>query len=808
MKGIDTLMAAVFIILISVIGIAIVLETSQPSVGRLQEISLFQEAQKILTNVDNAVRAVSQEGEGSTRVLQVSVSGGSYVIDTNREAIIFSMDSISQIIGVGVSKTEGNINMFGELNRVFLNVSYSNVNVTGGGIFGKGYHNLIIRNNGYDFVNQKQIISISIAAPLLPPTAFITNQYNQTETVVLSGTSFSPTSNLDDLGINTFDIYESLGGSGIFFYPQSSTINITGDNTTSADYTNYLDNQNYNITALKIEYKQHNQYNQSETAIVTGNWWAGDTSNLNVLGDDQFYDVQGDVVSSSLQSVAVFFDDFEIDNYATVWTETPSANVWERGNQRSYGGGSYAGEWEGGQRDRSIELINALDLSDAVSATAEAYIYIENGFDRGEYVCMDYSCNGGSTWNSNSGGGGSLCIDGNSDPENRWNLVSLDIGSVCSSLPSNFKIRFRAYSSSGAEDADVDYVNITKVMQVPMYSVEVWHNSSIISYTGSLNSINVSINFTTTQTKDYFLQIYNWVSSSWDSTSCDLGLVTANSWNMWWCNETSNPTDYISFDGIARIRISSVADETQAILREDYVQYFISSALPDQYDVLVEHNSSTISQATSSISNINVTTVLKNNVSGTSVSLYIYNLSENDWYLCQQDSNVGTSYSILQCIINDNPADFISQETDGIIRVRINSSNSISYQLMEDYLVYKIETISVYRTEVEHNTTDVSFSGNLNSINISVNFTSNVTLMFGLKVYNFNLQRWEDIPCDGGQVVANSWNTWWCNITNDPNYYLSEFFSGKIRIKLFNYAHNNLALVKEDYVQYYVTYTS
>ena len=123
MKGVDALIATVFIIMISIVGIAIVLESSQPSVGRTQEIGLLKEGKSILTQIDNAVRDVAQEGEGSTRVLRLSVSDGSYFIDIDKNAVIFSMDSRSQIIGTGISKTEENVNMFGGLNMIFLNIS-------------------------------------------------------------------------------------------------------------------------------------------------------------------------------------------------------------------------------------------------------------------------------------------------------------------------------------------------------------------------------------------------------------------------------------------------------------------------------------------------------------------------------------------------------------------------------------------------------------------------------------------------------------------------------------------------------------
>ncbi len=163
MKGVEPIIAAILIIMISIAGIIIVLEASQGSVGKLTEIGLFEEAKKILTSIDDAVRSVSQEGEGSSRILHLSVSGGKYYIDVDSDIVNFSMESRSQIVGIGVAKTEGYINVLGEEGRVLLSVSYTNVNITGGGSFGKGYRNLAIRNEGYDVANQKQMVSIQLS---------------------------------------------------------------------------------------------------------------------------------------------------------------------------------------------------------------------------------------------------------------------------------------------------------------------------------------------------------------------------------------------------------------------------------------------------------------------------------------------------------------------------------------------------------------------------------------------------------------------------------------------------------------------
>ena len=108
------------------------------------------------------------------------------------------------------------------------------------------------------------------------------------------------------------------------------------------------------------------------------------------------------------------------------------------------------------------------------------------------------------------------------------------------------------------------------------YNLEVWHNSSSISYSGSLYSINVTINFTTTETDFYSLNIYDFANLQWASSNCNFGSVLANTPTMWWCNEITNPSNYVSIDELIRIRIISTADNQRGTLKEDYIQYYVT----------------------------------------------------------------------------------------------------------------------------------------------------------------------------------------------------------------------------------------
>jgi hypothetical protein len=120
---------------------------------------------------------------------------------------------------------------------------------------------------------------------------------------------------------------------------------------------------------------------------------------------------------------------------------------------------------------------------------------------------------------------------------------------------------------------DLTY-DIPEALDVSLYRLEVWHNSSQIA-DGNILSVNVSINFTTNVSDYYSLQIYDFENSEWVSTDCDFGNVLADTPTRWWCNKTLNSMNFNSSDRKVRVRINSTDDNDVGLLKEDYIQYFI-----------------------------------------------------------------------------------------------------------------------------------------------------------------------------------------------------------------------------------------
>ena len=117
-----------------------------------------------------------------------------------------------------------------------------------------------------------------------------------------------------------------------------------------------------------------------------------------------------------------------------------------------------------------------------------------------------------------------------------------------------------------------------------IYSVSVEHNTTV-TYSGNLQSINVSINFSSTVPDEFTMFIYDFVNSRWDYSPCQIILASANQYYTIWCNVTSNVTNYVSSDNKIRVRLNSTIDNDQATLKIEYVQFYLT--LPRIIEVII-----------------------------------------------------------------------------------------------------------------------------------------------------------------------------------------------------------------------------
>ncbi len=163
MKGVHVLVSFALIILISIIAIGLVLQFGLPGSERSKEILTLQEGKDVLTRIDNSIRDVSYQGEGASIDLRLTITDGSYIINNQTEEVLFTMDSREQIVGVGVTTYENNLNIIGKEGTIEVLLYYDDIDILNGSEFGKGSRRLLIKNNGWDPISEKQTINIVVS---------------------------------------------------------------------------------------------------------------------------------------------------------------------------------------------------------------------------------------------------------------------------------------------------------------------------------------------------------------------------------------------------------------------------------------------------------------------------------------------------------------------------------------------------------------------------------------------------------------------------------------------------------------------
>ncbi len=150
----------------------------------------------------------------------------------------------------------------------------------------------------------------------------------------------------------------------------------------------------------------------------------------------------------------LFYDSFEMGNNNNDWNGKwveDSQNDFFRSTQRATDGIRSA-EVDGFANNATLTLSTPVDISGFASAQLTFDWLIESGFDSGEFLSLDISTNGGSSWTQNV-----LQLRGNVDVENTWHNETVDLAAYSST---NLLIRFRSSVSGSSEDADIDNVRI------------------------------------------------------------------------------------------------------------------------------------------------------------------------------------------------------------------------------------------------------------------------------------------------------------------------------------------------------------
>jgi hypothetical protein len=753
MRGVDTLIASVLILIISIAAMFLALQLGVPSTQKTKEILLAQEGKNNLVSIDSAVKNVLTEGEGSTRVLKFSISGGYYKIDNLTNSILFSMESSSQIIAEGSSKMEDGINFTASIRMIYLNLSYDEIQILGEGDFGRGYHTLTIRNNGYNETTQKQMIYVSLV-PLLPPTLVtFTSQYNQDGIpYILSGTiSGGIPNNLNDLGINTYDIkenYQSSIGDGILVYGEGS-----------------------------VQMPRYRLWSE------TSQTWGSELSAGSIGGTIEWVSVKTSPIRDEyILATADAYDDINVQIYSNktgtlCWHNSILCNSVIELTTASTAANVH-------KMDLAYEKINGRAIFVYSDNTSIPKYVIWNGDHWSSQQNIPVTKTSGIIeWikliprpNSNE-----IALV-YSDSRDSLNAMIWD-GNSWKCEPSSALSTNLYYPDYKKFDADyeqlsgdlfiVHSINNTGDLMYTTKSADTCTYSTAIQT--NFNEIGMIISVSSQIGSDYIL-----VSES-DGGQDDLhgGIWNGTSWLVFGAIDTS---------------------------------IYASNAVPNQLH----------SVAWSGTSSYGIL-VYSDAATNTVIDYYIYNKTSNAWItttdfspsplLSDEDNNILTISFMDQnktmVIIKDEAADLWAKVFDGNTLSWINTEGGSALETSVSSLEFPSFDFDfkpkTYNLEVWHNSSTISYTGTLVSVNATINFTTTETDFYNLHIYDFANSQWVSSECDSGNVLANTPTKWWCVETISPSNYVS--LNNLIMIRVISTTNKQQGILKEDYIQYYVTYT-
>lgn len=115
-KAVSSLVATVFIILITVVSSAMVLTIGGPAIQRAQESAVMNEAVQNMHTLDNTVREVASEGAGSLRTVQLKITDGQYSVSNKTNTIEFTYKIQSNLLEPGTMVKDGNLLLSSNVN--------------------------------------------------------------------------------------------------------------------------------------------------------------------------------------------------------------------------------------------------------------------------------------------------------------------------------------------------------------------------------------------------------------------------------------------------------------------------------------------------------------------------------------------------------------------------------------------------------------------------------------------------------------------------------------------------------------------
>lgn len=161
-RGVSPFIAFVLVVSISVATTVLIVRIWDTSLDKTKNYAKINEAKGVMNSINSAIKEVAAEGEGSSRKISLSMSGGEYRVSSVGDSITFVMDSREEIFSQGMSKKEGDLYMEACQNyTVVLKLNYTNVDIVTNKRWSSGSYNFIVKNNGTSFGKTELVFDIA-----------------------------------------------------------------------------------------------------------------------------------------------------------------------------------------------------------------------------------------------------------------------------------------------------------------------------------------------------------------------------------------------------------------------------------------------------------------------------------------------------------------------------------------------------------------------------------------------------------------------------------------------------------------------
>jgi hypothetical protein len=158
-KAVSQFISMSILIMLSIAAISLTLLIIQPALDKGKDSAVVTEAIQNLQLIDDNIREIASEGEGSRKTISLKVTDGMYRVDPGSNFLNFSYRT-DATVGLSIAGKRGSVNVTSGEKQVELFIQYTNIDLQGATHFTKGNNRIVIINNGTDSSTNKPIIYI------------------------------------------------------------------------------------------------------------------------------------------------------------------------------------------------------------------------------------------------------------------------------------------------------------------------------------------------------------------------------------------------------------------------------------------------------------------------------------------------------------------------------------------------------------------------------------------------------------------------------------------------------------------------